>query len=423
LETDLRIDGARTPLRSVLEGKVFHQRYGGMVGVANVGLDINWLHHPMAMANLYGFGRLAWSPELTPEQLAEEWTRQTWGNQANVVQTIDGMLLSSWRTFEDYTGPLGLGSLTDTGVHYGPDVTAGEHKSFGRWIHADAGGVGVDRTTATGSGFIGEYPPQLASKYEDLRSCPDDLLLFMHHVSYTYRLHSGETVLQHLYDAHYRGAETAVAYVASWEQLRASIDPERFAKVEELLMYQRGHAEVWRDAIDDWFAATSEIPDDKGRVGHHPDRFEAETMRSEGYVPVEVHPWETASGRKAAICKSAPCQLETAFSGKAGSYRIEVGYFDLHPGTAQYSLRINDRLVASFLADDILPPAQTVDVPSGDTATRYLSAPLRLEPGDRIRLEAQPDSGEPAPVDFLELHPIPAEGSLPSTSPLKTPQP
>ena len=130
------------------------------------------------------------------------------------------MQLSSWRTYENYTGPLGLQTLTDiTGNHYGVNVEASERNGWGQWHRADPQGVGMDRTVATGTGFIGQYSPEVARIYESLATCPDDLLLFMHHVPYTYRLHSGKTVIQSIYDSHYEGAEAVEQYAREWKSL------------------------------------------------------------------------------------------------------------------------------------------------------------------------------------------------------------
>src|ERR1700710_1700458 len=91
LDTYMRAQGRSTPVKEIVEGKSFHQPLGGFVGVANVGLDNNWLHHPMALANLYGFGRLAWNPELSSEQIVDEWTRLTFGNDPHVVAVVDAL--------------------------------------------------------------------------------------------------------------------------------------------------------------------------------------------------------------------------------------------------------------------------------------------------------------------------------------------
>src|SRR5664280_3715024 len=112
----------------------------------------------------------------------------------------------------------------------------------------------MDRTVATGTGFIGQYHPAVAREYESLATCPDDLLVFLHHVPYTYKLHSGKTVIQYIYDSHYEGAEAAAAWVAQWRFLRGLVDERRYREVLAQLAYQAGHAVVWRDSVVSWLA-------------------------------------------------------------------------------------------------------------------------------------------------------------------------
>ena len=134
LDFDMHATAAPTPVKALVAGKVFHRPAGGFVGVANVGLDENWAGNHLSMANLYGFGRLAWDPDLSARRLAEEWTRLTFGDDPKVVETVVGAQLSSWRTYENYTGPLGLQTLTDiTGDHYGVAVEASERNGWGQW--------------------------------------------------------------------------------------------------------------------------------------------------------------------------------------------------------------------------------------------------------------------------------------------------
>ncbi len=270
LDFDMHVNGV-TPVEDIIEGKTWRRPLGGFNAVVNVGLDENWLAHPLAMANLYAYGRLAWNPNLGAEDISAEWTRLTFGNNPRVVATISGMLLSSWHIYESYTGPLGVGTLTDIlGSHYEPNIESAERNGWGQWIRADAQGIGMDRTIATGTGFIGQYSPEVQKKYETAAACPDELLLFMHHVPYVYVLHSGKTVIQHIYDSHYDGAEKAAALVGQWESLRGEIDDQRYAEVLKKLEYQAGHAIVWRDAVVNWFFKESGIPDAKGRIARRP---------------------------------------------------------------------------------------------------------------------------------------------------------
>jgi alpha-glucuronidase len=178
------------------------------------------------------------------------------------------MQLNSWNVYESYTGPLGAGTLTNiTGNHYDPAPESSEKNGWGQWHRADHEGIGMDRTVATGTGFIGQYPPAMQKTYESLALCPDDLLLFFHHVPYTYRLHSGKSVIQHIYDSHYDGAARAEDFISQWKTLRKRIDEDRYGEGLAMFEYQAVEAIVWRDTICQWIYGLSGISDQKGRVG------------------------------------------------------------------------------------------------------------------------------------------------------------
>src|SRR5579864_2067256 len=269
LDFDMRVDGKSTPVKDLISGRVFHRPLGGFAGVANVGMDANWLGSPLAMANLYGFGRLAWNPNLSAEKIVDEWTRLTFGSDPLVVKTITSMQLSSWHVYENYTGPLGAGTLTNvTGNHYDPAPESSEENGWGQWHRADHNGIGMDRTIATGTGFIGQYPPEVQKLYEPLADCPDNLLLFFHHVPYTHVLHSGKTVIQHVYDSHYEGADRASNFIEQWKALDGHVDEERYRDILARFQFQAGEAVKWRDTICTWIYRLSAIPDQKGRVGN-----------------------------------------------------------------------------------------------------------------------------------------------------------
>jgi alpha-glucuronidase len=243
------------------------------------------------------------------------------------VETIKAIQLTSWRTFENYTGPLGLQTLTDiVGDHYGVAVEASERNGWGQWHNADDKGVGMERTVAKGTGYIGQYRPAVAKLYESLETCPDDLLLFLHHVPYTYKLHSGKTVVQYIYDSHYAGAEAVGGWVRDWKALHGRVDDQRYYQVLAQLQYQAAHTDVWRDAVNDWFHRTSGIDDAKNRVGRHPGRTEAEAMTLDGYTVRDITPWETASGGKAIACPEAKCTAALRYAGAQGWFTLNVQY-------------------------------------------------------------------------------------------------
>ncbi len=371
--------------------------------MANVGMDETWLGNPLAMANLFAFGRLAWNPNLSSQQIIEEWTRLTFGNDPLVVKHVSDMQLASWPAYESYTGPLGLQTLTNIlGPHYGPGIESSEGNGWGQWHRADREGVGMDRTVATGTGFAGQYPPLVAQMYESTATTPDELILFFHHVPYTYVLHSGKTVIQEIYDLHYAGAKKVDEFISQWKLLRGRIDDERFNSVLAHLEYQSGHAIVWRDAVCNYFLRLSGIPDSKGRVGNHPDRIEAESMNLKSYVPIDITPWEDASGGKGIACfDKSGCSASFKFDRPAQHYEIDVQFFDQRNGESKFSLFVNDKKIDQWVADDQLPAI----TPNGDSSTRFRIHDVFLHPGDEIRIEGIPDGDEHAPVDYVEIHP------------------
>jgi alpha-glucuronidase len=403
LDFNMRVGGRSTPIKEIIAGKSFRRPTGGYVGIVNVGLDRNWLGNHLALANLYGFGRLAWNPNLTSESIIEEWTRLTFGNDPVVVHKVSEIQLASWSTYESYTGVLGLQTLTNIlGSHYGPGPESQENNGWGQWIRADSTGVGMDRSVASGTDFIGQYSTEVQMLYESTSNTPDNLVLFFHHLSYTHKLHSGKTIIQTIYDSHYDGVESTNRFVAEWNSLRGLIDKDRYKQVLSQLTYQSGHAIVWRDAIDDWFHRMSGIDDVRGRVGNHPDRIEAESMLLEGYAPVDVNPWEDASGGKAIQCAATKqsCTARTRFSGPAGWYGIDVQYFDQNNGVSKYRVFVGNQLIDEWAADLQLP----TNKPDGDSSTRRHISWIALRPGDEIRIEGFPDASELAPLDYIEIH-------------------
>lgn len=263
----------------------------------------------------------------------------------------------------------------------------------------------MDRTAATGTGYVDQYRPPVAKMYESLNTTPDNLLLFFHHVPYTYVLHSGKTVIQHIYDSHYAGAEAAANLVEQWKSLQSRVDDERYADVLKRLEYQAGHAVVWRDAVCNWFFRTSGIPDQLGRVDHYAGRFEAEAMHLQGYAPFDVVPPEDASGGRAIECAppEQKCSAAFGFDGAAGWYELDVEYFDQNNGKSKFRVLVNDQPVDQWVADDSLPTTK----PNADSSTRRRITGLALRPGDTIRIEGAPDGEERAAVDYVEIHASP----------------
>ncbi|MFC7382296.1 alpha-glucuronidase [Sphaerisporangium rhizosphaerae] len=260
---------------------------GGLVGVSNVGDDHFWTGHPLAQANLYAFGRLAWAPWADPVAILDEWIDLTFapsktgetgdagdvgetGEAARLRRTLHAIMDGSWRTYERYAAPLGVGFMVRPGHHYGPDVDGYEYTPWGTYHFADRDGVGVDRTRATGTGFTGQFPRPWSQVYESAERCPDELLLFFHHVPYGHVLHDGSTVIQHIYDTHFAGVEQVAEARSLWAGLAGagSVPAGLHARVRELFDEQLRCAEEWRDQINAYFFRKSGVPDARGRRIH-----------------------------------------------------------------------------------------------------------------------------------------------------------
>lgn len=257
-------DEVRARVADVVSGRTYHNANCGMAAVANTGNDINWTGHDLAAANLYGFGRLAFDTDLTAEEIGTEWIVQTFGRKEKVKEIILKILMMSWPAYEKYTSPLGIGWMVKPATHYGPDVDGYEYDRWGTYHKADHKGIGVDRTNK-GTGYCSQYNEPLASLYADVKTCPEELILFFHHVNYDYVLSSGKTVLQHIYDTHFEGAEEAKQFLQMWKELKGEIDEEAYQRILERFIHQKGHAAEWRDVINSYFYRKTLIPDRHGR--------------------------------------------------------------------------------------------------------------------------------------------------------------
>ncbi|MUT67494.1 alpha-glucuronidase family glycosyl hydrolase [Paenibacillus sp. NEAU-GSW1] len=266
LDFDTHHGGNGSTIKEIAAGNIHPYMHSGITAVSNIGDDDNWTGHHLAQANLYGYGRLIWNPDLTSEQIASEWTSLTFGADETVGEAVVSFLLESWSIYESYTSPLGVGWMVRPHYHYGPDIDGYEYSKWGTYHFADHLGIGVNRTKADGTGYAGQYESANAAVYESLESCPDELLLFFHHVPYTHVLHSGSTVIQHIYDTHFSGVERVAYWQDRWAKLEGRVDELRFRLVAGRLNEQLENAKEWRDIVNTYFYRKSGIEDARGRT-------------------------------------------------------------------------------------------------------------------------------------------------------------
>lgn len=257
-------DGEGTTVEKVVSGQAYDQIHCGMAGVINTGDDENWTGNDLAAANLYGFGRLAMDTTLTAEEIAEEWSRLSLADDKEVTDVVVPMLCGSWATYEKYNAPLGIGWMVTPHYHYGPDVDGYEYDRWGTYHRADLHGIGVDRTME-GTGYVSQYNEPWRSIYADTEKCPEELLLFFHHIPYTYMLKTGKTLIQHIYDTHFEGVEEVEAMQKAWQGLKGKVPARAFDCVAERFERQLVNAKEWRDRVNTYFYRKCGIADEKNR--------------------------------------------------------------------------------------------------------------------------------------------------------------
>lgn len=261
LDFDTRAKGQGYPVKKLVNGSTFPMKHCGITAVSNIGTDYNWTGHYLAQANLYGYGRLTWDPDLATETITEEWIISTFGPKQELIDTISKMLISSWPIYENYTSPLGIGWMVNPDHHYGPSVDGYEYSKWGTYHRADFKAIGVDRTVAKGTGFTRQYRKDNYIMFENIETCPEELILFFHRLPYTYRLKNGKTIIQHIYDTHFEGVDQAIRLKEQWEKLNGMIDEKRFSHVLDRLKQQIDHAKEWRDVINSYFYRKTGICD------------------------------------------------------------------------------------------------------------------------------------------------------------------
>ena len=237
----------------------------GAAGVSNIGADNCWTGDPLAGANVYGFGRIIVDASLSAEDIAGEWVRAAVSSDPEASAEICRMLLESRDIYESYTSPLGVGWMVTPHYHYGPDVDGYEYSPWGTYHYSDRNGMGADRTQATGTGYTAQYAPENEKMYESTSSCPEELMLFFHHLPYTYELKSGKTLIQHIYDSHFEGAERAKGLLDRWRALRDKLPEDHFTAAEKRFEMQVKNSIQWRDVINTYFYRKSGIDDIHGR--------------------------------------------------------------------------------------------------------------------------------------------------------------
>ena len=235
-----------------------------LAGVANIGTDTNWTGHPFGQANWYAFGRLAWNPKLNSEQIADEWLKQTFTTDEAFVQPVKAIMLDSREAVVNYMMPLGLHHLFAFGHHYGPepwcDVPGARPDWLPSYYHkADKEGLGFNRST-TGSQATLQYPDSLKLLYDDINTCPEEYILWFHHVPWSHTMKNGKTLWEELCYKYSEGVQQVRTYQQLWASIEPFIDAETFQDIQSRLKQQALDAVWWRDACLLYFQQYADMP-------------------------------------------------------------------------------------------------------------------------------------------------------------------
>jgi len=262
LEADTYQQGKGSTVAKVIDGSLDNHHLTGMAGVSNIGNDIDWTGHPFGQANWYAYGRIAWDHNLSAVAIADEWIRQTFTNDQNLVDTVKKMMLVSREAAVNYMTPLGLHHIMGYGNHYGPapwyDKAPRADWNPVYFHRADSVGIGFDRTV-NGSNTLAQYQPQVDSLFTNLSTCPEEYLLWFHHVPWTYKLKSGRTLWDEMCYKYNEGVDEVRQMQREWKNVKNNIDAERFNQVSMLLKIQEKEAVWWRDACLLYFQTFSKM--------------------------------------------------------------------------------------------------------------------------------------------------------------------
>lgn len=263
LDSDTYSDGKGSTVAKITDGTLRPAKTTAISAVANIGEDTNWCGHHFAQANWYAFGRLAWNHQLSSNQIADEWIRMTFSDNNEFVEPVKNMMLSSRETIVDYMMPLGLHHIFAEDHHYGPEPwlsqAAREDWTSVYYHKADTIGLGFNRTT-TGSDAVSHYFPPLNNIYNDISTCPENLLLWFHHVPWNYKMNDGKTMWDALCYKYDSGVQQVREYQKVWDRMEQYIDYRRFEEVQSKLKIQARDAVWWRDACLLYFQTFSKKP-------------------------------------------------------------------------------------------------------------------------------------------------------------------
>jgi alpha-glucuronidase len=262
LESDTYSKGRGSTVAKVVDGSVDPYSITGIAGVSNIGNEVNWCSHPLSQANWYALGRLCWDHRVSADQIADDWLRMTFTNDPSFVNPIKKMMLESREIVANYMTPIGLHHIMGNGHHYGPApwINRGRSDWTSVYYHkADSAGIGFNRTSS-GSNAVGQYFPDARKYFETVPATDERLLLWFHHLPWTYKMKSGRSLWDELCFKYNSGVDSVRWMQRTWNSVKGKIDMQRFEQVKNLLQVQQDEAVWWRNACLLYFQTYSKMP-------------------------------------------------------------------------------------------------------------------------------------------------------------------
>ncbi|MBP2326890.1 alpha-glucuronidase [Kibdelosporangium banguiense] len=403
---------------NVVDGTTHGQSDTAIVGVANLGNADNLTGHHFSQANLFAFGRQAWNWTLDAEDIADDWVRMTWSNNRQPVHTIVKMMMGSREALVNYQTPLGVAHQFRSSDHYGPNPAQWFIKDDWSPVYynkADSAGLGYDRS-ATGSNFVAQYFPALATKYGNIDTVPENLMMWFHHVPWNHRMRSGRIFWDELVYRYQMGVQYVTWMRQTWDTLRPFIDTRRFSEVAAKLSAQETDAADWRDTSVNYWKEFSgrQIPVDNGPLSI---RIVVDGRTISGFdLSAQSYTIPVRAGASPAITKVIPAdprvrhEILSQDSSRAVIRVTGTSYFG--PIVKDYvftkvrdttlkAIRINGRQLSSFSPDTLAYHVLLPDAKVTATANDAVAA-VRVDqsPGQAKVTVTNGDATSTYTVDF-----------------------
>ncbi len=266
LNFDTFCSGNNSKIKKLISGKIYNMKYYGISGISNIGDNLNWTGNELAQANIFGYGKLLWNLNINLNNLLKEWIKLTF-NKFNkfLIKNISKIMFNSWKTYEKYTSPLGIGGMVNSISKYGPNIDSNEYSNSGIYHYSNRYSLGVNRTKK-GSKYTEQYFYKNKIMFNNKYKCTEELLLFFHHLPYTFFLKkSKKTIIQYIYDNHFQAVNTIIKWIILWKKIKKLISNKKYKNIKSRLIKQYFNARKWRDQINTYFFRKSGIKDKYNR--------------------------------------------------------------------------------------------------------------------------------------------------------------